>query len=69
MGGRGFVGRSPRGRELRCIPSREPFEKHHIFPQEPLLAGWFKRQSIDIHAFTIRLPRSFHSWLHYCQER
>ncbi|WPB76721.1 TIGR02269 family lipoprotein [Archangium violaceum] len=45
-----------------CIPSREPIEKHHIFPQE--LAVWFKRNKIDIHAFTLRLPKSFHRWLH-----
>ncbi len=54
-------------RELRplCIsPPREPFEKHHIFPQQERLARWFKSRHIDIHAFTIRLPRSFHSWLH-----
>ena len=54
-------------RELRppCLtPQREPFEKHHIFPQEPGLAAWFKRRSIAIHQFTIRLPKSFHAWLH-----
>ncbi len=45
-----------------CIPSREPLEKHHIFPQE--LAAWFKIKKIDIHAFTLRLPKSFHGWLH-----
>jgi uncharacterized lipoprotein (TIGR02269 family) len=28
------------------------------------LARWFTGQGIDIHAFTIRLPRSFHQWLH-----
>ncbi|MGZ3457455.1 MAG: SitA6 family polymorphic toxin lipoprotein, partial [Archangium sp.] len=48
-----------------CIPRpQEPFEKHHIFPQEEDLAKWFKEQGIDIHAFTIRLPQSFHQWLH-----
>jgi uncharacterized lipoprotein (TIGR02269 family) len=41
---------------------REPFEKHHIFPQQ--LARWFEIKGIDIHAFTIRVPRSFHQWLH-----
>jgi uncharacterized lipoprotein (TIGR02269 family) len=53
-------------RELRplCIKPWEPFEKHHIFPQEPLLAAWFKLKHIDIHSFTIRLPKSFHGWLH-----
>jgi uncharacterized lipoprotein (TIGR02269 family) len=54
-------------RELRplCIvPPSEPFEKHHIFPQQLRLARWFKTRNIDIHAFTIRLPRTFHAWLH-----
>ncbi|EPX57553.1 hypothetical protein D187_005601 [Cystobacter fuscus DSM 2262] len=35
---------APHALHLPCIPSREPFEKHHIFPQEPLLAGWFKHR-------------------------
>ncbi len=49
----------------QCLtPPREPFEKHHIFPQQPVLARWFKTKNIDIHAFTIRIPQSFHQWLH-----
>src|SRR5690349_19332218 len=48
----------------QCLIPREPFEKHHIFPQQPILARWFKREGIDIHAFTIRIPKSFHQWLH-----
>ena len=55
---------APRVFRVPCLPAREPFEKHHIFPQEPLLADWFKNQKIDIHAYTIRVPKSFHSWLH-----
>ncbi|HEX8823357.1 MAG TPA: TIGR02269 family lipoprotein [Archangium sp.] len=47
---------------LSCMLPPEPLEKHHIFPQE--LAAWFKLKKIDIHAFTLRLPRSFHRWLH-----
>lgn len=47
---------------LPCIPAREPIEKHHIFPQE--LAAWFKVKKLDVHAFTLRLPKSFHRWLH-----
>ncbi|AKJ06921.1 putative lipoprotein (TIGR02269 family) [Archangium gephyra] len=46
------------------IPPREPYEKHHIFPQRKTLAKWLTDKGIDIHAFTIRLPRSFHQWLH-----
>ncbi|WNG52189.1 TIGR02269 family lipoprotein [Archangium minus] len=47
-----------------CIPPSEPREKHHIFPQQEELARWFTSKKIDIHAFTVRVPRSFHSWLH-----
>ncbi|WP_375769756.1 TIGR02269 family lipoprotein [Archangium gephyra] len=53
---------APRVLKPPCVRSWEPLEKHHIFPQE--LAAWFKLKPIDIHAFTIRLPRSFHRWLH-----
>jgi uncharacterized lipoprotein (TIGR02269 family) len=54
-------------RELRipCIvTARESYEKHHIFPQQERLAKWFESKHIDIHAFTILLPKSFHTWLH-----
>lgn len=53
-----------RGLPRVCSPPSEPFEKHHIFPQQPDLANWFKIKQIDIHAYTVPLPRSFHSWLH-----
>jgi uncharacterized lipoprotein (TIGR02269 family) len=53
---------APRVLKPPCVRSWEPLEKHHIFPQA--LAAWFKRNHIDIHSFTIRLPRSFHRWLH-----
>jgi uncharacterized lipoprotein (TIGR02269 family) len=50
---------------IYCIQGpHEPYEKHHIFPQQPVLARWFKRKGIDIHAFTVRVPKSFHTWLH-----
>ena len=55
---------APKELRLACIPPREPFEKHHIFPQQEDLAKWFKLKRIDIHAFTVRLPKSFHQWLH-----
>ena len=52
-------------RHWRCdLSPREPYAKHHIFPQQEKLAKWFRGKGIDIHAFTIRLPRSFHQWLH-----
>ncbi|MFY0573959.1 TIGR02269 family lipoprotein [Cystobacter fuscus] len=49
---------------LRCMLPPEPLEKHHIFPQQQKLARWFKLKQIDIHVFTILLPRSFHQRLH-----
>jgi uncharacterized lipoprotein (TIGR02269 family) len=49
---------------LTCMVPPEPLEKHHIFPQQQRLAKWFEGKHIDIHAFTIRLPKSFHAWLH-----
>ncbi|WP_309893257.1 TIGR02269 family lipoprotein [Archangium sp.] len=49
---------------LRCMLPPEPLEKHHIFPQQATLAAWFRSKGIDIHASTVRLPRSFHRWLH-----
>jgi uncharacterized lipoprotein (TIGR02269 family) len=52
-------------RHWQCsLRPKEPYEKHHIFPQQALLALWFEGQGIDIHAFTIRVPKSFHQWLH-----
>jgi uncharacterized lipoprotein (TIGR02269 family) len=53
-----------KARPLSCLPPPEPLEKHHIFPQQPELVNWFKLKQIDIHAYTIPLPRSFHAVLH-----
>ncbi|WNG43447.1 TIGR02269 family lipoprotein [Archangium minus] len=49
---------------LACMLPPEPLEKHHIFPQARDLAEWFDTKGINIHAFTISLPRSFHRRLH-----
>ncbi|WP_395852125.1 TIGR02269 family lipoprotein [Cystobacter fuscus] len=49
---------------LGCMLPPEPLEKHHIFPQAQELAEWFKTKRIDIHAFTISLPKSVHRRLH-----
>ena len=51
-------------RPLCIIPPKEPLEKHHIFPQEPALARWFKRKDIDIHGFTIRVTKKHHGYIH-----
>ncbi|RKG85365.1 TIGR02269 family lipoprotein [Corallococcus terminator] len=39
-------------------------EKHHIFPQAPDLARWFKRQGVDIHLYTLPLPVHVHRRIH-----
>ncbi|WP_143177236.1 TIGR02269 family lipoprotein [Cystobacter ferrugineus] len=49
---------------LACMLPAEPLEKHHIFPQQQKLAEWFRGKGIDIHAFTVSLPITFHRWLH-----
>ncbi len=49
-------------------PSRQlpagRFEKHHIFPQAQELALWFRSKGIDIHQFTIPIPRHIHRRIH-----
>ncbi|NUQ78173.1 MAG: DUF2380 domain-containing protein [Polyangiaceae bacterium] len=32
--------------------------KHHVFPQQ--FEGWFSKKGINIHHYTVRLPRSQH---------
>ncbi|MFP2909756.1 TIGR02269 family lipoprotein [Pyxidicoccus sp. 3LFB2] len=50
---------------LPALP-REPGKlvHHHLFPQQPLLAEWFKRQGVDIHKFTILIPEHIHRQIH-----
>lgn len=55
---------TPRKHPLGCMLPPEPLEKHHIFPQAQDLARWFVLKGIDIHAFTVSLPESFHRKLH-----
>jgi uncharacterized lipoprotein (TIGR02269 family) len=40
------------------------FEKHHIFPQATDLARWFKSKGIDIHQYTLPIPRDVHVRIH-----
>ena len=54
----------PKDRTFYCLPSPEPLEKHHIFPQEPVLARWFHEKGISIHDFTLPFAKSFHAYLH-----
>lgn len=43
----------------------EPHEKHHIFPQEPLLKEWFEAQGINIHHATLLLDVKTHRRIHH----
>lgn len=38
--------------------------KHHLFPQEELLARWFTRHGINIHEFTMVVPEHLHLRVH-----
>jgi uncharacterized lipoprotein (TIGR02269 family) len=38
--------------------------RHHIFPQAPDLAAWFHQQGINIHMYTLLIPRNVHLRLH-----
>jgi uncharacterized lipoprotein (TIGR02269 family) len=42
----------------------ESVERHHIFPQAPDLAAWFSRHRINIHDYTLLIPREVHRRLH-----
>ncbi len=50
---------------LPALP-REPGKlvHHHLFPQEPRLATWFKVNGVDIHEFTILIPEHIHREIH-----
>jgi len=38
--------------------------KHHLFPQEPRLAEWFRENEVDIHKFTMLIPEHIHREIH-----
>jgi len=46
----------------RLTPGR--WEKHHIFPQAKELARWFKEQGVEIHHYTLPIPRELHQRIH-----
>lgn len=48
---------------LEALQLRIPI-KHHLFPQQPELARWFKRKGINIHRFTMVLEKDVHDRLH-----
>nr|WP_141325786.1 TIGR02269 family lipoprotein [Myxococcus sp. AB025B] len=45
---------------------REPGKlvHHHLFPQQPELAQWFRANGVDIHKFTILIPEHIHRKIH-----
>ncbi|MDY7226858.1 TIGR02269 family lipoprotein [Hyalangium rubrum] len=45
-------------------PPPELLVKHHIFPQAPDLAAWFRLQGINIHQYTLLIPRNVHIRIH-----
>jgi uncharacterized lipoprotein (TIGR02269 family) len=50
---------------LPALP-REPGKlvHHHLFPQQDVLARWFRRSGVDIHKFTILIPEHIHRQVH-----
>ena len=52
----GFVPAMPSG-QGRLI-------KHHLFPQEPRLAAYFRTAGVDIHEFTMVIPEYIHRQIH-----
>ncbi|MCP3145122.1 SitA6 family polymorphic toxin lipoprotein [Pyxidicoccus xibeiensis] len=56
------------GPEELIPPSRQlppgRTEKHHIFPQAKDLAEWFVRQGVEIHDYTMPIPRDLHRRIH-----
>ena len=56
-----------RNHDWRPPPPQLPpgrWNKHHIFPQAPDLARWFKRQGVDIHQHTLVIPYDVHVRIH-----
>ncbi|AEI62822.1 putative lipoprotein [Corallococcus macrosporus] len=57
------------GAPARIIPPAHQlttgrWEKHHIFPQARDLAEWFEGQGINIHRYTLPIPRDLHQRIH-----
>jgi len=38
--------------------------KHHLFPQAQEFREWFKKNSIDVHAWTMVIPEQVHLRIH-----
>ena len=54
----------------RPLPPAQPalpaprMQKHHLFPQAPTLAQWFRDRGINIHDYTMRIPEHVHRRIH-----
>jgi len=53
---------APKPQQL-LLPSGR-YVRHHIFPQAPDLAEWFKLQGVAIHNFTLVIPEHIHWRIH-----
>ena len=49
--------------ELARLQIRDPI-KHHLFPQQAILARWFQSRGINIHEHTMVVERGVHDRLH-----
>ena len=49
--------------ELARLKIRNPI-KHHLFPQQPSLARWFKQKGINIHEHTMVVEKEVHDRIH-----
>ncbi|WP_373371203.1 SitA6 family polymorphic toxin lipoprotein [Stigmatella ashevillensis] len=49
--------------ELARLRIRNPI-KHHLFPQQPSLARWFRQKGINIHEHTMVVEKEVHDRIH-----
>lgn len=54
---------APPVRPVYALPPGR-YVRHHIFPQAPDLALYFKRSGIDIHRYTLLIPEHLHIRIH-----
>jgi uncharacterized lipoprotein (TIGR02269 family) len=58
-----FHDRQQLASELARLQIHDPI-KHHIFPQQPALAAWFRLKGINIHRHTMVVERAVHNRIH-----
>jgi uncharacterized lipoprotein (TIGR02269 family) len=49
--------------QIPLLPSGR-YVRHHIFPQAPDLARWFKLRGVEIHNFSLIIPEHVHRRIH-----